>query len=254
MKLQPISAFSNNQDDNTLSTHQHSEELKVTKISKQAKRTDRFSVYINNSYSFSLNEYQLASSRLTIGKILTPNEVENFANESQFGKAYERALNYVMIRPRSEKEIKDYLVRTFLYPKPKMFEDKNGQKHFKRVVVDKVKTQSMIERVMHRLNDKGYINDEQFTNAWLSSRQLTKKSSIRKLKQELLAKGIDLKIIEKALADGVVNEKANLHELIVKKQRLQKYKDTAKLIQYLLRQGYNYDDIKEVLEDGEVIS
>lgn len=91
--------------------------MKVTKIAQQVKRQDRYSIYIDGAYLFSLNEYQLANSGLRSGKELSQEEVDNFAKESQFGKAYERSLNYVMIRPRSEKEIEDYLVRTFLYPK-----------------------------------------------------------------------------------------------------------------------------------------
>jgi len=221
--------------------------VKVTKIQQQQKRKDRFSIYIDEKYSFSLNEFQLASSGLRIGKELTSDEIEEFANESQFGKAYERVLNYVMIRPRSEREIRDYLTRTYMYPKPKSYVDKNGQRHFKKQEVDKAKVTELIERVMSRLNDKGYINDESFTKAWVQSRMMHKKPSKRKLEQELYAKGIDQKIIATVLQNEELDEKANLLELVNKKRKLVRYQDDKKLIAYLLRQGFNYDDIKDVL-------
>lgn len=224
-------------------------EFKITKISQQVKNKQRYSIYINEKYSFSLNEYQLAGSGLSSGKILTQNEINNFATESQFGKAYERALNYVTIRIRSEKEIIDYLSRTFLYPKPKTYVNKSGERIFKKVEVDKEKTKTLINRVIERLQLKGYINDEAFANAWVQSRQLTKRSSLRKLRQELMVKGIQQSIIEKVLTSQEENELQNLEELIMKKRRIIKYQDDVKLTQYLIRQGYSYDNIRSKLSD-----
>lgn len=223
--------------------------LVVTKIAPQIKRNDRYSVYINEKYAFSLHEYQLVAARLRVGQELTVDEVENFANESQFGKAYERALMYVMLRPHSEKEIKDYLTRTFLYPKPKSFIGKDGARHVKKQTVDIPTTQRMIGRVMERLQDKGYINDESFAHAWVSSRRQTKSLSTRKLKQELLTKGIADNIIANVLQNSEETEKTNLKMLIEKKRRLHRYKDTTKLTQYLLRQGFHYDDIQGAIRE-----
>lgn len=221
----------------------------VTKIAPQVKRNDRYSVYINEKYAFSLHEYQLAGSGLRVGKELKEAEVEKFANESQFGKAYERALGYVTLRPRSEKEIKDYLTRTFLYPKPKSFIDKNGVRHIKKIDVDTEAVTHMMSRVIARLQEKGYINDEAFARAWVVSRQQVKKSSIRKLTQELRAKGMTEEIIATVLQNSEETEKENLRELITKKQRLTRYQDEVKLTQYLLRQGFSYDDIRSALKD-----
>ena len=221
--------------------------MKITKIQQQIKRKDRYSVYVDEKYLFSLSEYQLVASGLRLGQELTAEEVENFAKESQFGKAYERSLNYVMIRPRSEKEIRDYLTRTFLYPKPKSYIDKAGQRHFIKQTVDTPQVSEMIERVMERLQEKGYINDESFALSWVTSRQIHKKPSQRKLEQELRVKGIKSEIIATVLQKSDINEKDNLAELVTKKRRLTRYQDKSKLTHYLLRQGFGYDDIKEVL-------
>jgi len=252
MKLKGVSSSDLGNSSKAKSNHKDTakyNELKITKISQQVKRSDRYSIYINEKYSFSLNEYQFANSGLRTGKVLTKDELEKFATESQFGKAYERALNYVLIRPRSQKEISDYLTRTFMYPKPKIFTDKSGKRHIKPQTVDKEKTKVMIERVVVRLHEKGYINDEAFTKAWVSSRQLHKKHSLRKLQQELMVKGISQDIIDKVLQEKDIDEKEILNEIIIKKRRQMKYHDDIKLMQYLLRQGFRYDDIKLAIHE-----
>lgn len=222
--------------------------MKITKISQQVKRPDRYSIYIDEVYSFSLNEYQLAGSGLRIGKEFTLVELEELQQESQFGKAYERTLNYILIRPRSEKEIRDYLTRTFMYPKPKVFMDKAGNRVIKKREVNKTQVSQIIERVLERLNEKKYINDEAFARAWVQSRQFTKKSSTRRMQQELQAKGVDQEIIATVLQNEDIDERDNLKLLVEKKRKLSRYQDDAKLIPYLVRQGFTYSDVKAVLE------
>lgn len=221
--------------------------MKVTKIQQQLQRKDRYSIYIDEKYSFSLSDYQLVGSGLRIGAEYSAAELDVLVQESHFGKAYERALNYVMIRPRSEKEIREYLVRTFLYPKPKVYKNKQGERVVKKQEVDKPGAQALVERVMERLEEKGYINDERFASAWVASRQLTKKPSKRKLQQELTAKGIATEIIATLLQNEEETEVENLKALIAKKRRLARYQDATKLTQYLLRQGFRYDDIKDFI-------
>lgn len=225
--------------------------MKITKIAQQVKRKDRYSVYVDEKYSFSLSDYQLVTAGLRVGKEYTQTELSELINESQFGKAYERTLNYVMIRPRSVREIRDYLTRTFLYPKPKMYINKKGERIVTKKDVDKSAVQHMIERVLERLEEKGYSNDQKFAEAWVRSRQLTKKSSKRKLQQELQAKGVASDIIASVLSNESIDETENLKKMIEKKQKQSRYQDETKLKQYLLRQGFSYSDIKDALDTKE---
>lgn len=196
-----------------------------------------------------MSDYQLINAGIQVNKEYTQEELSELVNESQFGKAYERALNYVMIRPRSVKEIKDYLTRTFLYPKPKMFFNKQGERIVKKQEVDKSAVQRIIEKVLERLEEKGYSDDEKFAQAWVRSRQLTKKSSKRKLQQELQVKGVHSDIIATVLDDDSIDEAENLKKLIEKKQKQSRYQEKTKLTQYLVHQGFSYSDVKEALED-----
>lgn len=223
--------------------------MKITAIKVQVKKTDRFNIFIDEKYSFSLNEYQLATMGLHVNQELTAKELDDLKNDSDFGKAYERVLNYLSIRPRSQKEIIDYLTRTFLYPKPKSYVDKLGQRIIKKQEVDKPKVLKMNERIINRLQDKGYINDENFALAWARSRQSSNKTSRRKLTLELRIKGIDQNVIENALQEIDFDETSALKELIIKKQKLTRYQDNKKLVQFLLQKGFQYNEIKTVMKD-----
>lgn len=225
--------------------------MKITKIARQVKRPDRYSVYVDEKYEFSLHEQQVAELGIKVSQELTTDELGTLKGDSLFGKAYERTLKYILIRPRSKKEIMDYLVRTYMYPKPKIFTNKKGERVIKKQSVDKIKTQSIIDRVIYRLDERGYINDEHFAKAWIESRQFTKKPSRRKLQQELQQKDVDSDIIATLLQNYELTETENLNHVIAKKRRLDRYSDDNKLIPYLLRQGFNYDDIKIALQEDQ---
>lgn len=223
--------------------------MKITKISQQIKRPERYSVYIDEKYTFSLHEQQLAESGLTTGKELTQKEVNSFKNESEFGKAYERSLNYALLRPRSLFEIKNYLTRTFMYPKPKVYTNKAGERIIKKVEVDKAQIEDMIERIIERLTERKYVNDETFAKAWVESRRYFKKTSTRRLQQELRAKGVRDTIIATVLQNEESTDLQMLQQVIQKKRRISRYSDNEKLTTYLLRQGFSYADILVTLKN-----
>ena len=62
--------------------------------------------------------------------------------------------------------------------------------------------------------------------------------SARRLKMELMKKGIKKEIIEKVLGDSVRNDEDEILKIIAKKRA--RY-DDEKLIQYLCRQGFSYE-------------
>ena len=58
-------------------------------------------------------------------------------------------------------------------------------------------------------------------------------------------------VIEPVLKEDETDERATLRELVERKRKQTKYQDTMKLMQFLARQGFNYDDIKAVLAEAE---
>jgi len=196
--------------------------MKVTAIKQQVRRKDRYSVYVDDKYSFSLSEIALLKARLANGQELEPAEVEGYKQLSAEDKVYGNALRYSAMRLRSRWEMESYLQRKEASPE-------------------------LAESILNKLSDYGFINDLVFAKTWVENRHLLRPTSKRKLQQELRAKRVSSEIIEQVLRDDETEDQTELHALIVRKQRQSKYQDQTKLMQYLARQGFGYEDIKSAI-------
>ncbi len=207
--------------------------MKITALKIQVRDKDRVNVFIDGKYRFSLDITQVAELGIKNGAEYTEEELVELENESQFGKLYTRSLEYALIRPRSQRELRDYLYRKTRDTRTKMGDIKKGV------------SKELTERVFNRLFEKGYLDDEKFARFWVENRNVRKGSSMRKLQMELRGKGVDSVIIEQVLAN---TERADSHELqkIIAK-KASRYDDIQKLTAYLVRQGFRYDDVKEAL-------
>ena len=213
--------------------------MKITAISVQARNSDRVNVSIDGAYRFSLDISQVADLGVKVGRELDDAELANLEGESQFGKLYARALEYSLSRPHSVREVRDYLRRKTLARKYKS--RRTGEIKEAPGV-----SQAVADRVLERLQTKGYVDDENFARWWVENRNVAKGTSRRKLTNELRAKGVSVEIIDDALAASERSDDDELAKIIAKKHS--KYPDEQKFLQYLARQGFGYDDIKSALE------
>ena len=189
--------------------------MRITKVAPAAKTPGRYNIFIDGQYSFSLDELQLVQAGIHSGLEIDDEQLAKLRNESEFGKNYIRAIDLISRRLRSEKEIRDYARR-------------------------KDWTPDNTNRVIDRLKDKGYLNDKVFAEAFVRSRQNAGKYSRRRIELDLRRKGIADTIIKEILHNEVDDTDA-LRKLIAK--RAKRYDDVTKLKAYLLRAGFNYDDI-----------
>ncbi|GAC1387697.1 MAG: recombination regulator RecX [Candidatus Saccharimonadales bacterium] len=197
----------------------------ITAIRSQVKRPDRYSVYVDNEFCCTFSGSELLHLGIHTGQSITELELDDLKNGSQRDKAYHQGLDLILRRVRSEWELREYLKRKAYAP-------------------------SIIEAVTQKLVDNSYLNDEDFARRWIENRRLLKSTSKRRLRQELLQKHVASEIIDQALTHDATDERQVLAQLISKKRNL--YPDKLKLMQYLIRQGYHYDDIKNVLNDQTV--
>lgn len=197
--------------------------MKITNIKQQQKNKERVSIYVDGKYSFSLSMWQLGSAGLKLGQEIEEDEVVRLKDDSEFGKLYDRTLNWLYIRPRSKWELEDYLRR-------------------------KSEDEKTREAIIKKVEEKNYINDADFAERWVANRRLLKPMSKLKLQQELVKKRVPKEIIEQTLQADETNEQEVLKEIIAKKRKISRYKDDKKLMEYLARQGFRYGDIKEALE------
>ncbi len=211
--------------------------MEVTKLSAQIKNPDRINIFLDGAYAFSLDIAQVVQHKVKVGRHYSSDEIAWLKQEGEFSKYYSRALVYALSRPRSVKEVEDYLYRL---TRPKYFV-KNGKR------LEKVgMAASLIPLIISKLKEKNYLNDEVFANYWVQNRNLSKGVSQRVLTMELKQKGIAQAIIEQVLANGMRNDEEEIRKVIQK--RAHRYQDKAKFIKYLLGKGYQYSLIQEVLE------
>jgi regulatory protein len=197
--------------------------MKITAIKQQVKRAGRYSIFVDEKYSFSLSEGALLDQKIYIGLEVSPEQLEAYKDTSKLDKAYSLTLAYVARRLRSEWELWDY---------------------FRRKEVD----EDAGEQILERLRSYGYVSDLNFARSWVDNRRTLKSVSRRRLMQELRQKHVPDDIVRQVLEDDETTDIDTLRQLVVKKRTQSRYQDPKKLMQYLAGQGYNYDDIKQALK------
>lgn len=198
----------------------------VTAIKRQVKRAGRVSVFIDGKYSFGLSDSALLDSKMFVGQELSDREVKELRNAADDDKIYGNAMRFAAMRLRSRWEIEQYLMRKKC-PAP------------------------LAESILSKLSEIGLIDDAAFARVWIQNRKLLKPTSRRTILQELRAKRVNEAVVEQLLAEEPNDDEAALKQLIAKKRS--HYPDEQKLMQFLARRGFRYDDIKRALtcEDDE---
>lgn len=236
-------------------------ELKITAIKPALKNEHRANIFIDEKYEFSLDLAQIIDFKLKVGQKLTPEKIEKYKHASEFGKLYQRTLEWVLMHPRSIKETRDHLInrrrkreienrqaernRERLKSEGKeeraarkAREKKFGKKTRFRTKILPLFSDADIEKIIAKLIEKNYLNDYNFAKYFVENRNIVKGTSLKKLRIELMKKGIEDSIITELLSDSVPrDDESEIKKIIAKKRR--KY-DDEKLIQYLIRQGFDY--------------
>ena len=195
--------------------------LVITNLKSGVKNPERVNVYVNNEYAFSLSVAQVVDLGVKVGKIIDDSELAQLKQESEFGKIYQRALEWVLTRPRSEKETREYL-------KNKLRQPSSG----------------FIDDTIEKFYSRGYLDDRKFAEWYVENRFVKKGVSAKRLRMELMKKGVAKDIIDTILEESERSDEDEIRKMITKKRI--KYTD-EKLIQYLCRQGFPYELVRELV-------
>jgi regulatory protein len=196
--------------------------MKITSIKQQVKNPDRVSIFIDGKYEFSLSLDELIKYKLKNNDELDQADIKKFKKLSADGKLRGRALEWLLNRPHSEREFKDYLYRK------------------------KAEAEQM-ENLVTEFSEKGYLDNAKFA-IWFAELQARRGKSDRAIRSELFKKGIGREVVEETMAGETRGEEERLKALIAKKQGASRYKnDPLKLTKYLTSQGFNYQLVKDLL-------
>jgi regulatory protein len=116
--------------------------------------------------------------------------------------------------------------------------------------------QTLIELVIRRLKDRGYLNDAKYAAAYSSFRRDNERFGRMRVITDLKTKGIHGEVIEKAVADTYdeVNDEKQAREYL-RRKRLVKPKDqkqAARVFRQLLRAGFGFKTIFGILKKWDV--
>ena len=200
--------------------------MKVTKIEKQAKR-DRFNIYLDGVYRFSLACRVTDEKSLEEGQTLSEKEIEILKEVDQEYRAYNRAILILSYRANTATELRRKLLKNF--------------------------EEQAVMKVVAKLHDKGLLDDADFAQRYAEQ----SKKGKRLVRLELMKKGIDKELIESAL--GGKDEKAELENAIrLAEKVLKKYEKEdlnirkQKLYENLTRKGFSYDVYKEIIKEFDI--
>lgn len=194
----------------------------VTDIKPQAKNSKRVNLYLDGKFYCGLELFTVMKHRVKIGNDYTANEIIDIQIAEEEGVCLNYALNLLSKSVKTEKEIIAKLK--------------------KRGYVSEI-----IDNVIFKLKDYGYVNDEEFAEKYINS--YSKNKGKRLLKSELKLKGVSDAIIEDKFL-SVENELETAIKIAEKyvKNKPVDIKTKQKCYKYLLSKGFSYDDSKTAVD------
>src|SRR5260370_27859776 len=126
----------------------------------------------------------------------------------------------------------------------------------RRVDVETEIGRTLVELVIRRLKDQGYLSDAKYAAAYSAFRRDNEKFGRRRVVTELKGKGVHGDVIDAAMEStfGEVNEEKQAREYL-RRKRLQKPKDkkqAARIFRQLMRAGFGAKTIFGILKRWDV--
>jgi regulatory protein len=198
--------------------------MKITAIKQQVKNPERVSIFVDGKYEFSLSLDELVKYKLKNNDELDKADLKKFKKISADGKLRARALEWLLNRPHSEREFRDYLYRKKVEPE-------------------------QVDSLVDEFIERGYLDNMKFA-LWFTELQARRGKSDRAIKAELFKKGIGRELADETMPESAGDESQRLKAMIDKKRRLSRYKnDPQKLAKYLTAQGFSWQEVKQQLLD-----
>lgn len=202
----------------------------ITKISIQQKNKDRFNIFLDEKYAFSVDADVLIKHELKKGMEIDEVFLSEIVYDDEIRKAYNSAIHYLARRMRSEYEVRSYLL-------------------------EKEYGEAIINEVIIKLYNYRFLDDTAFATSFVNTLINTTDKGPLIVRRELEEKGINKNIIEQVMP--LFDEDTQLTKAITIGQKYaNKNKKDAKLIlkqkveQFLLRKGYSSSIMKEAI--GEI--
>ena len=145
-------------------------------------------------------------------------------------KTFDRAVNLLTYKPRSEEELRT------------------------RLLEKKWTNAEIVDGVISKLKEYKYVDDLEYATNLAASKLRAKPIGKHRLIQDLRRKKLDTETIEKAVENALeeVSESEQIERAVEKRLRIKGHPETQNeqknFFAYLMRQGFDYDDIREQMD------
>ena len=202
-------------------------------IEKYKKRANGiYTLYFNDFTTIDLYEEIILEYELLIVKELTKETLEKIKTTNENYSSYYEALKILNKSLKTTKEIIEYLKR-------KEYSEKS------------------INFAITKLKSQAYLNDKNYAKSYVHHNIITTSKGPNKIIKELIDKGLTNEDYLEAVNEyNKEIEKEKINKLIVKKINSNHNKSAfnlrQKIMQDLINNGFNKDNIKEVLNNIEI--
>lgn len=126
------------------------------------------------------------------------------------------------------------------------------QDRTEKQLYDKLKTkeysEAEIEDAFTKLREYGYLNDARYASNYRETQ--TRCKGARRIKLELLQKGISSEVVKDAFASNEYDEISSIVHIMEQRYAdidIRDDKQQKRMYSFLLRRGFSYDDIKAAI-------
>lgn len=190
----------------------------ITAITPQVKDAKRCNIFLDGEFFCGMTLEAVMKNRLRVGASVTEEQLEQIQLQNERSAALDKALNHLTASVKTVKQIRDFLR-------------------------DKGYTPTVINYVVDKLKEYGFLSDEDYARRFTET--YSNKKGVKLMRVELRRKGVAEEIVDGVLDD--VGSQAEAAAVLAKKYMKGKEADlktVQKLYRHLLSKGFTYDDAR----------
>ena len=197
---------------------------KILSIKRSTRYNDRIIVKLDDKSVFRVPEDAFVLNPFHVGETVTLDEIEDYDVKMRFQEAKDAAFKLLSFRMRSIAEMRKRL----------------KEKSFSQIEID---------HVIDKLTKLNYLNDVEFGKAFVKEKIKNKKIGPKAIKSELFPHQLSPDFVDELIES--VYKKYKINDLItfhlkrkkIKKNTQMNKSDLSRLNNYLLRKGFEWDNI-----------
>ncbi|SHE41451.1 regulatory protein [Seinonella peptonophila] len=201
----------------------------IVRIFKDSPQSRRYDIELSTGRVISIHEDVLVAFGLHKGMTIETDQWQHWLEEDERVKIRQTAYRYLSYRPRTSAEVTQYLCK---------HEWQEG----------------LVEQVVEELSSSRYIDDRAYAVEWVRQRQQNKGIGMKRLRQELIQKGVALHWIEEALLHIDEDQERQQAMTIAERRYLRICHERWDKIErrigsYLIRRGYSTQIVYPILSE-----